>query len=65
MATAAEREVELTKHDQELTEVQRAADAAREHDRQRTEHEHKVDRAHEALIEESKRQHFLEHEMCS
>jgi hypothetical protein len=35
-----------------------------EQDRQRTEHERATDRAHEALIEESKRQHFIERGMC-
>jgi hypothetical protein len=62
MATKVEQELERAKHDQDLPEVQRAANAAREQDRQRTEHESQVNRAHEALIEESQRAHFLSRE---
>jgi hypothetical protein len=62
--TAAERELEHAKHNQDLAEVQRAAEAARESDWQRTEHERQVNTRHEALIEESKRAHFLNRENC-
>jgi hypothetical protein len=59
VTTRVETELEKAKHDQDLPEVQRAADAARRQERKRTEHENQVNRAHEALIEESQRAHFL------
>lgn len=49
---------------QDLSEVQRAAEAARESDRLRTEHERQIEHAHEAMMNESKRIHFLEHGLC-
>ena len=58
------REVERTKHEQDMPEVQRAAEAARRADRRRTEDETRSNRAHEALIEESQRAHFLDKDRC-
>ena len=53
-----------TTHEQDLPEVQRAAEAAREQDRQRSEHERQVEKAHEEMAADSRRVHFLEHGLC-
>jgi hypothetical protein len=60
MATRVTEELEHAKHEQDLPEVQRAAEDARRADRRRTEQENEVNRRHEALIEESQHQHFLD-----
>jgi len=48
--TRVEKELEQIKHDQDLPEVQRAAEAARERDRQRMEQEQDAEFEHESPV---------------
>lgn len=62
MATRVAQELENAKHNQDLPEIARAAEAARLEDRRRTEQERELETKHEAQILESRRARFISRE---
>lgn len=62
MATRVAQELENAKHNQDLPEISRAAEAARLEDRRRTEQERELETKHEAQVSESRRARFVHKE---